>query len=119
MTHEEECAYDAHSFPKGGFREEALGPAARTENVSYQEEYDWEGQTPDEAPYPEGGLKAWSVVLGAWCSMIPAMGLLNTLGALHAWISTHQLSHYSQSSVGWIFGGYSFFLYVAGAQVGM
>ncbi|CAG8202494.1 unnamed protein product [Penicillium salamii] len=68
--------------------------------------------------YPEGGLQAWSVVLGAWCAMIPSMGLLNSLGILHAWTSTHQLKDYSESSIGWIFGAYGFFLYLAGAQAG-
>ncbi|OJJ98863.1 hypothetical protein ASPACDRAFT_121602 [Aspergillus aculeatus ATCC 16872] len=71
----------------------------------------------DEA-YPEGGLRAWLVVLGSWCAMVPSMGLLNTISVLHAWTSTHQLSNYSESSVGWIFGVFSFFLYFAGAQVG-
>ncbi|KAJ5156635.1 oxalate/formate antiporter [Penicillium capsulatum] len=71
-----------------------------------------------ETDYPEGGWKAWSVVVGAWCAMIPSMGLLNSLGILHAWTSTHQLSDYSESSVGWIFGAYGFFLYFAGAQAG-
>lgn len=73
---------------------------------------------PDDTGYPEGGWEAWSVVFGAWCAMIPSMGLLNTLGVLHAWISTHQLKEYSESSIGWIFGAYGFFLYFAGAQAG-
>lgn len=72
----------------------------------------------DENNYPEGGLKAWSVVLGAWCAMVPSMGLLNSLGVLQAWTSTHQLKDYSESSIGWIFGSYGFFLYIAGAQTG-
>ncbi|KAL2838188.1 major facilitator superfamily domain-containing protein [Aspergillus pseudoustus] len=50
---------------------------------------------------PEGSLKAWSVVLGAWCAM-----------------STHQLRDYSESSIGWVFGTYTFFLFVGGAQFG-
>ncbi|KAL4912693.1 major facilitator superfamily domain-containing protein [Aspergillus aurantiobrunneus] len=68
--------------------------------------------------YPEGGLRAWLVVLGAWCAMIPSMGLLNSLGTLHAWTSSYQLQGYSESSIGWIYGAYGFFLYVAGAQAG-
>ncbi|KAL3456269.1 major facilitator superfamily domain-containing protein [Aspergillus heterothallicus] len=68
--------------------------------------------------YPEGGLEAWLVVGGAWCAMFPAMGLLNTLGTLHAWTATHQLQDYSESSIGWIYGAYAFFLYFAGAQAG-
>ncbi|KAJ5089634.1 oxalate/formate antiporter [Penicillium argentinense] len=46
------------------------------------------------------------------------MGLLNSLGILHAWTSTHQLKDYSESSIGWIYGAYGFFLYLAGAQAG-
>ncbi|OQD59914.1 hypothetical protein PENPOL_c019G08546 [Penicillium polonicum] len=72
----------------------------------------------DRGNYPEGGVKAWSVVLGAWCAMIPSMGLLNSLGTLQAWTSTHQLKDYSESSIGWIYGAYTFFLFLGGAQVG-
>lgn len=73
-----------------------------------------------EAPndeYPEGG-KAWLVVLGAWCAMIPSMGPLNTLGILQAWTSEHQLAGWPPSTIGWIFSAYAFFLYICGAQVG-
>lgn len=69
--------------------------------------------------YPEGGAQAWLVVVGAWCAMIPSMGLLNSLGTLHAWTSSHQLKDYSESSISWIFRAYRFFLYVAGAQAGL
>lgn len=69
-------------------------------------------------PYPEGGTKAWLVVLGAWCAMIPSMGLLNTLAVLQAFVSENQLSGMSESKIGWIFSCYAFFLYFCGAQVG-
>jgi hypothetical protein len=49
---------------------------------------------------------------------IPSMGLLNTVGVLQAWVSEHQLHGYSESSIGWIFSAYAFFLYIGGAQVG-
>lgn len=82
--------------------------------------------TPTETPgplsaeeeFPEGGLRAWLVVLGSWCAMIPSMGLLNSLGILHAWTAGHQLKDYSESSIGWIYGAYGFFLYIGSAQVG-
>lgn len=77
-----------------------------------------EPNLPTPGKYPEGGLTAWLVVLGSWCAMIPSMGLLNSLGVLHAWTSTHQLKDYSEQSIGWIFGAYGFFLYFAGAQTG-
>ncbi len=72
----------------------------------------------DDSEYPEGGTAAWSVVLGAWCALIPSMGLLNTVGVLQAWVSENQLHGYSESTIGWIFSAYAFFLYIGGAQVG-
>ncbi|XRM36923.1 hypothetical protein ABZX51_000410 [Aspergillus tubingensis] len=75
-------------------------------------------QEDDSIYYPEGGLQAWLVVFGAWCAMVPALGLMNTAGTLHIWTSTHQLRDYPESSYGWIYGAYGFFLYFAGAQSG-
>lgn len=72
----------------------------------------------NERVYPEGGLRAWMVVFGAWCAMIPAMGLLNTMAVLHAWVSEHELQGIPESTTGWIFSAYAFFLYLGGAQVG-
>ena len=75
------------------------------------------GDTGDE-DYPEGGTEAWLVVVGAWCAMIPSMGLLNTLAVLEAWVSTNELPSMSPSTIGWIFSCYGFFLFFCGAQVG-
>ncbi|KAJ3537313.1 hypothetical protein NM208_g6365 [Fusarium decemcellulare] len=72
----------------------------------------------EDVEYPDGGLKAWLVVVGAWCAMIPSMGVLNSLAVLQAWVLQNQLSHLSESTVGWIFSCYGFFLYFCGAQVG-
>jgi hypothetical protein len=71
-----------------------------------------------DSDYPEGGTQAWLVVLGAWCAMVPSMGLLNTLAILEAWVSTNELSTMSPSTIGWIFSCYGFSLYFCGAQVG-
>ncbi|KAI0433929.1 major facilitator superfamily domain-containing protein [Xylaria sp. FL1042] len=76
-------------------------------------------ETDDESTsYPEGGSEAWLVVLGAWCAMIPSMGLLNTLAILQAWVSENELPDLPESTVGWIFSSYAFFLYFTGAQTG-
>lgn len=76
--------------------------------------YDYE----DDEDFPEGGTRAWLVVVGAWCAMFSSMGLLNTVGSIQAWVAEHQLQEYSESSIGWIFGVYAFLLYIGGAQVG-
>jgi MFS family permease len=69
--------------------------------------------------HPDGGHRAWLVVFGAWCAMIPSMGLLNSLAVLQAWLAEHELTEHSESSIGWIFSGYAFFLFFCGAQLGM
>lgn len=76
--------------------------------------------TDEENPqdFPDGGWQAWSVVLGSWCGMVPSFGLLNSIGVLQAWLANNQLKQYSESSIGWIFGVFTFFLYFTGIQIG-
>ncbi|KAF4845264.1 MFS transporter asaE [Colletotrichum siamense] len=76
------------------------------------------GSTESIVDYPDGGLRAWLVVFGAWCAMIPSMGLLNSLAVLQAWLGEHELQGMPESSTGWIFSGYAFFLFFCGAQIG-
>ena len=77
-----------------------------------------DGGGDDDNDYPEGGLEAWLVVLGAWCAMVPTTGMINTFGVLQAWVARHELVSYSESSIGWIFSIHAFIVYFAGAQAG-
>ncbi|KAI5464239.1 riboflavin transporter MCH5 [Mariannaea sp. PMI_226] len=72
----------------------------------------------DDLDYPDGGLQAWLVVLGAWCAMLPPLGLLNTIAVLQAWVSEHELHGISESQLGWIFSCYAFCITACGGQVG-
>jgi hypothetical protein len=72
----------------------------------------------DEVTYPEGGLRAWLVVLGSFCGMFAALGLMNTIGPYQAYVSTHQLSEFSESSIGWIFSVYVFLSFGCGLVIG-
>ena len=72
----------------------------------------------EDDEFPEGGLQAWLVVLGAWCAMVPTMGMINTFGVLQAWIAQHELVNRGESVIGWIFSIHAFIVYFAGAQVG-
>lgn len=74
----------------------------------------------DEAgnTYPEGGSQAWICVAGSWCSMFCGFGVLNTIGIFNSYISTHQLSSYSESTVSWIFSIYVFLVFFCGLQIG-
>ncbi|KAK7704047.1 hypothetical protein SLS57_010636 [Botryosphaeria dothidea] len=92
----------------------ARGAGQTLEATTAVSEFDGYVEEPD---YPEGGRAAWGVVVGAWCAMIPSMGLLNTIGVLQAWVAEHELQHYSESTVGWIFSLYAFFLYIGAAQI--
>ena len=67
---------------------------------------------------PDGGWRAWGVVLGSWCAMVPSFGLMNTIGVLQAWLADHQLKDYSKASIGWIFILYVFFIYFGSIQIG-
>lgn len=71
---------------------------------------------PDD--FPEGGFRAWSVVFGSWCAMVAAFGLLNSMGVIHAWLSSHQLADHSYADIGWIFSTYTFLVYFGSVQIG-
>ncbi|KAF2458321.1 major facilitator superfamily domain-containing protein [Lineolata rhizophorae] len=71
-----------------------------------------------EHTYPEGGLQAWLVVFGSFCGMTTAFGLINCIGPIQAYIMTHQLESYEESTVGWIFSVYIFLTFFCGIQIG-
>lgn len=68
--------------------------------------------------YPEGGLQSWLVVFGTFCGMLSAFGLANAIGTFQAYLSTHQLSSYDESTIGWIFGIHVFLAFFCGVQIG-
>jgi MFS family permease len=74
----------------------------------------------DSSPtiYPEGGTRAWLVVLGAWCGLSASIGLYNTTGVLSIVISSSVLTDSSPSSLGWIFSIYAFVVWSVGVWVG-
>ncbi|KAI4263074.1 MAG: hypothetical protein L6R42_001768 [Xanthoria sp. 1 TBL-2021] len=77
--------------------------------------------TPDcrsEVTYPEGGLRAWLVVLGSFSGMLASFGLMNIVGTFQAYLTTHQLANESPSTVGWIFSIYVFLAFGCGLQIG-
>jgi hypothetical protein len=75
-------------------------------------------QSSSEA-YPDRGIPAYTVVLGAWLLLLPASGLLNSTGIFQAWLFEHQLRGYAESEVAWIFSVYAFLFFFGGVGVGM
>lgn len=71
-----------------------------------------------EETYPEGGLQAWSVVAGSWFCLFASLGLMNTIATFQAYVLSHQLSDYSEGTVGWIFSLYTFLAFFCGVYIG-
>lgn len=68
--------------------------------------------------YPEGGLRGWLCVLGSFSGLMVALGMMNTIGTYHHFLTTNQLASSSESDIGWIFGIYAFLSFFAGIQIG-
>jgi MFS family permease len=76
------------------------------------------GNHEDISTFPEGGIKAWSVVLGSFCAMFSVFGMINTTAVFQQYLSTHQLRQYSPSQIGWIFSLCLFLTFFGGAFIG-
>lgn len=63
--------------------------------------------------FPDGGLKAYSVVVGCMLGFVSVFGVLNSIGAVQAYISENQLKSVSSSTVSWIFAIYMFFTFAS------
>lgn len=68
--------------------------------------------------YPDGGIKAWSVVFGCFCAFFSALSTMNSLGSYQAYLSTHALRNHTPGEIGWLFGSYAFFSFFLGIQIG-
>ncbi|KAL8281336.1 hypothetical protein RQP46_006370 [Phenoliferia psychrophenolica] len=55
-----------------------------------------------EVYYPDGGLRAWSVVGGAWCVSFCAWGFCNSFGVFQSYYKLNQLRHKTASDISWI-----------------
>lgn len=57
----------------------------------------------EDLEFPEGGFKAYLVVFGSFMGLIPVAGMFSSVGAIQAYVATHQLADVSSSTVSWIF----------------
>ncbi|KAF7563454.1 hypothetical protein G7046_g698 [Stylonectria norvegica] len=81
----------------------------------------------DEAPpafnphtdAPDGGLVAWLVVLGAWCTSFCSFGWINSIGAFQEYYQRDLLSNYSASTISWIPSLQIFFMMAMGPIIGV
>ncbi|SCU80752.1 LAFA_0C00958g1_1 [Lachancea sp. 'fantastica'] len=85
--------------PDGAVNEQTLELWPEQTTVSFDEDE-------DQNSFPDGGLPAYMALLGSFMGLLPVWGVMNSLGALEGYISTHQLASSSSSGVSWIFSIY-------------
>jgi MFS family permease len=92
-------------------------PSTQANHTSHEDE---EHVLPPDADddFPEGGLRAWSVVVASFLMMFPTYGFLVAIGTFQDYWLQHQLSSYTASEVGWIPGVLVFVTLVLGIWVG-
>ncbi|EXJ81382.1 hypothetical protein A1O3_07673 [Capronia epimyces CBS 606.96] len=67
---------------------------------------------------PEGGTRAWLVVLGSTLALFSTLGYVNSFGVYQEYYSTHQLRDRSASSIAWIGSIQVFFQFSSGVVAG-
>ncbi|KAK9315121.1 major facilitator superfamily domain-containing protein [Lipomyces starkeyi] len=67
---------------------------------------------------PDGGLEAWTTVMGAFFGLFGAFGWINSMGIFQKYYETHQLSTLSESTISWISSLQIFFLLFSGLFIG-
>src|SRR5277367_5494558 len=78
-------------------------PATDSPQVDYSTETFNTSPSPLEGDnFPEGGFRAWSVVVGAFLILFPSFGLMVSIGTLQEYWHSHQLMAYTTRDVGWI-----------------
>jgi MFS family permease len=68
--------------------------------------------------FPEGGTRAWLVILGSFFIIMGTFGLISSVGLFQSYWSTHQLLSYTDRDIGWISAVNVFLNLFLGVQVG-
>ncbi|KAJ6779436.1 hypothetical protein PWT90_10268 [Aphanocladium album] len=71
------------------------------------------------SPAPDGGMQAWLVVLGAWCSSFCSYGWINSVGIFQQYYEEGPLHDYSPSQISWIPALQIFFMSFMGPFIGV
>ncbi|KAF2102037.1 putative MFS monocarboxylate transporter [Rhizodiscina lignyota] len=67
---------------------------------------------------PDGGREAWLTVLGGFCCLFVSFGWISSIGVFQNYYETHQLRHYSPSTIAWIPSLEAFMMFSGGPIVG-
>ncbi|KAI1073660.1 MFS general substrate transporter [Whalleya microplaca] len=69
--------------------------------TAFKEESVLAPETDIPAPPPDGGLIAWTQVMGSWCVVFCTFGLVNTFGIYQTYYE-HSLTGTSSSDISWV-----------------
>lgn len=78
-----------------------------TEETALMSEYDAYAHE-DHDKFPDGGFKAWSVVVGSFVGLMTVFGVMDTMASIQLYITDHQLKGVDLGKVSWIFSLYMF-----------
>jgi hypothetical protein len=105
------------SFEMGRLLEATLGDDSDNEEAEISPEKN-NFRASDSQPFPEGGVRAWSVVAGAFFMLLPSFGLMNSVGTFEDFWQENQLSSYTTRDIGWIPSVFVYLGLALGIQVG-
>ncbi|KAL4933973.1 MCT family MFS transporter [Aspergillus undulatus] len=74
---------------------------------------------PPPDPPPDGGLRAWRTVVGAFCGMFVSFGWISCIGVFIDYYKTHQLKDVDTSTITWITSLQYFLMFFGGPFVGV
>ncbi|QOU20042.1 hypothetical protein BRETT_004690 [Brettanomyces bruxellensis] len=77
-------------------------------NETKNSQKDDEDEINEEDLYPNGGIKAYTVVFGSFCCCVTLFGMMDSIGVIEAYVQIHQLSTTAVSSISWIFSIFMF-----------
>ncbi|QPG76525.1 hypothetical protein FOA43_003914 [Brettanomyces nanus] len=63
----------------------------------------------DEDKFPDGGWRAWTVVLGSSLGLMTVFGIMQTISSIQVFVSNNMLKDVKMSATSWIFSLYMFF----------
>ncbi|KAI1742637.1 major facilitator superfamily domain-containing protein [Xylaria scruposa] len=67
-------------------------------------------ELPPQSPFPDGGLSAWLVVLGAWACFFSSFGFVGSTGVFQDYYEANFLHSYTPSNISWILSIQAFFI---------
>ncbi|KAH8882023.1 putative monocarboxylate transporter [Thozetella sp. PMI_491] len=95
-----------------------IAESEKGKEISVEDGRDSPELTTDADEAPDGGARAWLVVLGAWCASFCGYGWINSIGTFQEYYQAGPLKDYSASQIAWIPSMQIFFMSVLGPVIG-